>query len=341
MDPETDLEASPASIDVTEASSAPTDVPADSSTAEALNEARPSLLDVVRNAVEPKAETSEVSPTPEAETTDPVAEAPKAPAEESFDNEPFAKHPRFKKVLEERNALAAKTKELEPLTQEVERLKAPAEQYERIEAFMQKHGLTGQEVVDLYKFGALVKTDPQGALDAIQPYLVDLWTRTGKILPDDLQGEVENGQITEARARELAEQRARAAEATRREAEATKRADTVEESTAQDRQQQAFQARLVDWEAGKKAKDPDYSAKEDLIADRCAALIRQKGQPATPDAMIAILDQAHTDVTERLLKVMPRKPETRKAPVGGTSNNATAQPASFRQALEIAAMRGR
>jgi hypothetical protein len=337
-------EASPAAeADVTVDSSSAAEVSAEAST-QTENEARPSLLDVVRSVVEPQDQAAEESSAPAAEKAESAAEGEgeTAPAEEpdNFDGLAFGKHPRFKQILDQRNTARTRIKELETQVGEVERLKAPAEQYERIEAFMQQNGLTGQEVVDLYKFGALWKSDPEKALEHIQPYLADLYTRTGRILPDDLSTEVDGGQITEARARELARERARTAELERRASEATERATTVEETTAQDRTQRELAAKLTDWEADKKAKDPDYAAKEDLIADRCAALIQQKGHPTNAAEMVALLDQAHADVSERMRKLMPPRPATRKAPTSGSSTHAQPQPKSFRQALELAAARG-
>lgn len=317
----------------------------ESSTVETLTEAKPSLLDVVRDAIEPKAETSEGSSASSADDTGSAegAEGDAASAEqpaENFDDLPFHQHPRFKKVLEERNSAANRIKELEPLQQEVERLTGPAKQYELIEGFMHENGVAPEEVVNLYRFGALSKSDPHGALELIQPILMDLWTRTGAILPDDLKTDVEKGDITEARARELAEQRTRADAATAREEKAAERSETVRTQTEQETATRAIQAKVVDWEATTKGKDPDYAAKEDLIADRLTAIMSQEGRPKTPEAMVAILDRAHTDVTAHLRKLLPPKPETRRTPTGGASATAQATPASFRQAIALAAAQG-
>jgi hypothetical protein len=348
MPPEHGPEASPApEPDVTPASSAGPDVTSESSPgteaaapAEVSQDVKeapaPSLLDVVRDAVEQKAEpepAAEASSAEETAKADPEVDVEAAPAAETetFEGLSFAAHPRFRQILSQRNLAR----------DEVDKLKGPAESYRKIETFLATTGVSNEEMVNLFKVGALIKSDPEGALKELSPLLADLYERTGAFLPDDLKTDVEEGKITEDRARELAKARASKRESERQAKEATERADTVVATTEAERQNGVLETTLADWEAGKKGKDPDFAAKEEFIADRCRALIAEKGNPKSPAEMIAILDQAHRDVTAALRKALPAKEETKRAPSSSPSPSATAAPKTLLEAITIAASQGR
>lgn len=329
--------------DVTEASSPGPEVSTETATPTDVIEAKPALLDVVRDAVEPKepAEAAEAPSASDAEKPEtPEEDGDAAPAEEpdNFDGLPFGRHPRFQKVLKQLDSFKTKASELEARTEE---LKGPAAQYASIERFMQANEISNEEMVNLFKLGALTKSDPEKALEELQPLLTDLYSRTGRILPEDLRTEVEDGKITEARARELAQARAGRSESDRRAAAATERAEKVETTTAANRQQEAFQAALVDWESATRGKDPDFDAKQDRIADRCRSIIAEKGDPKTPDEMKAILKQAHKDVTEWIRTVAPPRAEVTPTRGGTSSTTTTAQPKSLLDAVSIAASQAR
>lgn len=336
MPPEHETEASPApDTDVTASSSTATDQATDTAT-DVKEAPKPSLLDVIKDVVEPEAEAPEDSSTPDPEKSEPEKTDEAAPAEtsENFDGLPFGRHPRFKALVEDRNSFKAKAADLET---RVEELKRPADQYARIEQFMQANEISTEEMVNLFKLAALTKSDPKEALSAIQPLVTELYERTGRILPEDIRKDVEEGRITEDRGRELAEARADKAESERRAARAEGRATSIEQSSEDERRSGALAATLVDWEAAIKEKDPDFAVKEELIADRCRTIIATKGQPKTPAEMKAVLDQAHEDVTAHLRKVMPKRPEIRRSPESPSSLNATAVPKSLLEAVSLAA----
>lgn len=336
MPPEHDPEASPATeTDATATSSIATDATPATVAADA-KEPKPALLDVIKDVVAPE-EDAEVSSTADAEKTDPAkveGETAKADPPEDFKDLPFHKHPRFKSVLEERNSAQARVSELEAAA---EGLKGPAEQYASIERFMQANGLGQKEVVDLFKIGALAKSDPEKALEALSPILGDLYARTGRILPEDLRTDVEEGKITEDRARELARERSARAETQRRADAAEERVSTTEKSAAETERRTAIEAALETWEQAKRKVDPDFEAKQELIGDRCRALMADQGQPRTAAEARSIVEQAHKDVTERLRKVIPSRPGMKRPPVSPSSTNATATPRNLKEAIALAA----
>lgn len=297
--------------------------------------AQPTLLDVITDVVKPKpaetqAEASSAEGTEEPGSVEAKGAAAKAEDPENFDSEPFGRHPRFQQVLSDRNSLKTK----------VEELRAPAESYTKIEAFLAQNDISNEEMVDLFKVAALAKADPNEALKALQPLLSDLYERTGAFLPDDLRTDVEEGKITEERGRELARERARSRELESQNTRMRERDAVVSQETQAEQRSAALGTAYADWESARKAKDPDFADKEDLIADRCRAIIAAKGQPATAAEMTGILDQAYTDVTARLRKMIPAREEIRPAARSG-SPNATAQPKSLKEAIALAAAQGR
>lgn len=293
----------------------------------------PTLADVVRDAVQPTT-APEAPSAPETVTSEPDATAEAAPKGEAKDDaEPggLHKHPRFQEVLSQRNAFK----------EEAEKLKAPAESYVKITAFLDDNGITNEEMVGLFKVAALAKVNPDEALKELQPLLTDLYERTGAFLPADLRDDVEEGRITEDRARELARTRAEAAES-RRQVETTReRAARVEQETQAGTQAAAFERAVVDWEASVKARDPDFAVKEEFVADRCRALIAERGQPRTVEAMREILEQAHTDVTTALRKMAPQRGPVNPTPTTARTTDATAVPTSLEEAVRIAVARGK
>lgn len=341
---EHDTAASPAAEpDVTLESSTGIETNAEAVVDVKTEEAPPSLLDVITSVVEPKteealAEASSATDPVKSEAEKAEGDAAQAEQPETFEDLPFGRHPRFKEVLTERNTARTQVKTLET---QVSELQGPAENYSRIETFLEQNGITNEEMVHLFKVQALAKSDPEAALKELSPLLANLYERTGAFLPDDLKTDVEEGKITEDRARELARTRAREAEATARATRAEERRVEVERSTETASRTAAFETTLSDWEAAKKVKDPDYAAKEDLIADRCRSLIAAKGEPKDADEMIAILDQAHTDVTAHLRKFVPAREEIRRGPTGPSTSNATVVPKTLLEAVTAAAAQGR
>ena len=333
-----DTEASPVSeTDVPEVSSPGPDATSSEVAADVKVEetAAPTLLDVITDVVQPKAEDTPAEASSAKGTEEPGPEkvegaAAEAEDPENFDAEPFGRHPRFQRVLSERASFKA----------QVETLRAPAENYTKIETFLAQNDISNEEMVDLFKVAALAKADPGEALKALQPLLSDLYERTGAFLPDDLRTDVEEGKITEERGRELARERARSRELESQNTRMRERDAVVSQETQAEQRSAALGTAYADWESARKAKDPDFADKEDLIADRCRAIIAANGQPATAAEMTGILDQAYTDVTARLRKMIPAREEIRPAP-RPSSPNATAQPQSLREAIALAAAQGR
>lgn len=285
----------------------------------------PSLLDVVKNAVAPDEAEAEDTSAPEAEKegdADPE-DAASEPTPEDPPADRLHRHARFKELVAEKNELRSK----------VETLQAPAEQYQRIEAFMQHNGLDNQAVVELFRVGALIRNDPEKAYEAIADTLVELAKITGRTLPADLTEDVEYGRISEERAAELSRERARA---TRLEATLTA---TGERQEAQQVQQtvQGVRAAVADWETRTRSSDPDFKVKEKLIADRVSAIAAQTGKPQTPEQAVTLIARAHREITTELKSVIPQRQAIGRGPSSSSSTAANPVPKTLLEAISVAA----
>jgi hypothetical protein len=333
----------PADAEVTSTpAEATTDAAAASSTATDAKEAeaRPSLLSVLKDVVEPKEATPEGSSPAAAEKPagDGAPEAPKELTDAEIAELPFHNHPRFKQVVDQKNALKG---ELETATTRLQELERPAEQWGNVRGFMEHNGISDQDMLDGFKMMAMIRTDPLAGRAAVASYLSELDRALGLVLPDDLREDVENGYMSEERAKELSQARATTAQVT-----AERAAQQEQDGRAQAaREAQELGQRLTSaaesWEAAKRARDPDFEAKADLIADRMRAIsLAERKTPKTPEEINALLDRAHTDVTAHLRRFVPAPRAVSRPTSAAPATVAAPAPSTMREAMALAA-RGR
>lgn len=319
----------PAIVDPALAAAATADTdanPAASSTVDETDAKAPTLLDVVKSAIEPKAEPTDPS-TVTASEVDPLVEDPAAVAVEPDPKDdadlPFHNHPRWKQVTAERDSF-----------------KGDAEQYGKITGFMTEKGLTPEDVAEGYEVMALLKSGSPEDLTKVREYfhtnLLALDTALGNVLPEDLQTRVDDGLIDEAGAQELA--RSRATEALR-----VSQATTRDEATANAKattDAQTLGAAMVTavegWEARTKATDPDYAKKAELVETTCRAIVQRTGTPpATPEAAVALAEQAMVEVNRQFKSLAP-KPKPIALDPHGSSTPTNVAPKTLREAINAA-----
>lgn len=291
--------------------------PADSSTAAGAKDAtapKRSVLDVVRDVVDPKAkgQTQEKSPTSEkGNETKPDAAADASDkdtkAETKDEDLPFHNHPRWKEVIQERDTY-----------------KVGHENYKRMTDFMTVSGLSGEEVGEGFDVMALMKHDPVKAKAKLEEYLGQINLYLGETLSPDLRQKVETGALDEASAKELHLARVRAQT---QETRATQAERTVQQTEVQTRVTSAANA-VTAWERNLMARDPDYATKQMLVQDRFKVLVAEKGSrgfPQTPEAAVAIAQQALTDV-EKTLRPVLQKTRTATKPIASQTASVSEQP---------------
>lgn len=329
-----DSPSSDVTLDVpAEPSAAAVDVPAETPAVEPQTEAPEAPVDhsaelrkVVEEAVKDAAPEPEAPEAKADEEPAPDGQAEAQPEAQPDEDEklPFGKHPRWKQVLGERNEARAKLEELAP----------KAEQYGHIERFMDTNGLSTDEVVKGFKVMALMKTDPVAARQALQEYIDMLDPLVGNVLPDDLRGEVDEGYVTEERARELARLRASQQLNTQRQQHVQQQLEQQRLAQQQEQQVASQRSAVLAWESQTKARDPDYDAKKEWVVPELRALMVEH-QPTSPEQMVQLCQTAYDNVSKRLARTMPRRPEVRPAASSTSSATTSAQPApkSFHEAV--------
>ena len=155
----------------------------------AESETEEDLLSVVQDAMQ-MSTTDEGSQPEETETEEDnefiASTEDSSDEDESFEDVPFNKHPRFKKLIEERNSY-----------------KQGANQYNQIQSFLDQNSVSADEAATGLQIMALMKNNPAEALKALQPYVENLSVVTGSKIPQDIQSKVDDGYLDEDAAREL------------------------------------------------------------------------------------------------------------------------------------------
>jgi len=250
--------------------------------------------------------------------------------EESDANLPFGKHPRFKQIIRERNEYRNMAEEYRP----------HAEEFQKIESFMERNQLTNEEVAQGFQIMALMKHDPFAAREQLMRHLQVLDQVTGHSgLPQDLQQEVQQGYITEARAREIANLRSRSQFDQQRSALAQQQAEEREQAQRQKAAVEAQRTALNNWEADVSKRDPDYASMKQWVAKELHFLAAQQ-RPQTPEQAVQLAKQAYGNVKDGLRRMRPQRQAIRPGPSSGNTGNtpaASPEPQSYLDAVLQAA----
>lgn len=296
--------------DHAQSSSAETDAP----------ESTESLLDVVQNVLEDPKDGEEVQATDssttedepedsqyEASDSDDDVELSKEDDEE-YKDAPFSKHPRFRKLIAEKN-----------------RYREGAEQYDRIKNFMSVNGLKPDEVVEGFRVMSLMKNDPNEAYKVLRDQLGKLADTNGYRVPKDIKQKIDDGYIDEATGRELSRTRA---ELTREKGIRQQLQDNQNRASQQQTTETLTQS-IRDWEEKIMQQDPDYTLKQDEILDRVEAMVAREGKPADSEAGIRIMNDAYQTVTDRHRQRVPAAKPLKSVQGGKLSGSPTPQPKSL------------
>jgi len=267
------------------------------------------LLSVVRDAVRPEQTEEEPDAASSAEGEEDGEQTGEAEVEqddENYSDVPFNKHPRFRKLLAERNSF-----------------KADAERYQNIQGFLDNSGLDNQEAADGMVIMALAKTNPAEAWNRIKPWVQKLLVASGEVLPDDLTQRVKQGEITRDAALELSRMRAgQSSTQAQRELEARQRQQLETRNL-----QNGIVQTVSEWETQRRQRDPNFNTKMDSLQREVAYIQSQEGKPQTIADVRKQLDRAYKAVNERLAAPAPAAPAKKAInPIRGGQVAGGAQP---------------
>jgi hypothetical protein len=321
--------ASPDMSETLDVADAQAEAPAESSTVE-NGETEQDFLSVARSVVEEGAEAE--GDEPDADDLDagaPGAAASQAddegdgkeqdsePDDENFSDAPFHNHPRFKKLIAQRNEY-----------------RAGHEQFQKVQNYLVENGLSGEEAADGFEIMALLKRDPVKAWERLKPIVQNLLVVTGSVLPDDLKARVQRGELTRDAAMEMSRLRAGQQTMTQQQEFERQRAEQMAQMQAIN----TVKAEVGSWEMAQRAKDPDFDAKYDVIEGQVLRLQRTEGMPRTPAEAKAQLDRAYQAANTLFASQKPRRPERKPVTGGRVAGTPRAEPQSMedvvRRALE-------
>jgi hypothetical protein len=229
------------------------------------------------------AESSTAPDKPKAEKKDSEGQTKdeKEPVEvESADDEsadvPFSKHPRWQKLMGE-------LQELRPLA---ERMR----QFEE-----QRRGVTDDQLKAMLEIGSLMEVDPPKALEKLKPYIEALEAYQGLRLPPDLQKRLDDGVADEETVRETARLRAQLAAREKRQS-----VDTQQQAVL------AVQNALQSWETNKRATEPGFVQRYDMVRDRFLRFFQSEKHDGSPQAILNLAIKADEAVKAEVNRLMPR-----------------------------------
>lgn len=299
-----------------------------------------STLDVVKKALQAEREGDGDSSGPEedkdssktdaeADNSDKEDKSGESDEESSEDeNLPFHKHPRWQAKQQELKDAKEELEQLRPLKEQLESTKPQVEAFEEMQTFVVENNLTGDHVNDLFAVGALIRNEPEKAIPVLERYLDACRQVAGHTLPDDLTAEVNEGRISEERARELSQSRSRQARSEAAAQAARDRAAELENQQTSQATAQEVSKAVSRWEDSWSKKDPDYDLKADRVLKeiRLIRFDRQDQLKNTPEEAVEIAQLALDTVNEEFKKLAPRRIAPTTPVPEGNSGSATTPP---------------
>ncbi|MDI1263865.1 MAG: hypothetical protein PS018_11470 [bacterium] len=275
------------------------------------------VRDVVKDRVEPEAAASSADGTEPALGPD-GKPLPTGPDDENFSDVPFHKHPRFQTLVRQRDSF-----------------REDAGRFNNIQSYLDENNLTSEEAANALHTFARAKIDAPGAFAELKPWLQDLLTRAGEVMPEDIKARVDKGEITVDIGMELARERAKATSHEARQGFEDQRRQRQTTTAAV----QELVSTAMAWESDRKAKDPNFEAKYPLLQREVAYLQQTEGKPKDKAGVQAQLKKAYDAVnkTFKAPAAVPSPQQKRPAikPVTGGTVTGSAQREKPQNTLDI------
>lgn len=299
--------------------------------------AKETMLDAVLKVVPATTESDDIrdpnapaSPdTPKDKPDDGQAEADTDEGEDD-DTEPEANaasaviRKKFNKLLRQR-------RELRETVTQLETLRPSAEIGSQLESFARDNDLAADDIVrGLGIMAALRRGDWQTFYDGIAKPMRMAQEYLGHAIPADLRQQVEQGQMTEATARQMARMRM-----DQQMSHVTQQAEQVRTSQRTLALTQDSVTRSVTaFEQQLSANDPDYGRKAHLVKRAAQAKLQERGGfISNAEEALAITKEAYDEVNTAIRKLQPAPHATARQPNGnGQTRQARAEPGSLMEA---------
>lgn len=250
------------------------------------------------------AEKAEAKKPEEKKADDKSAEVPKE----------FAKHPAWQRILKERDTF-----------------KTQATEYQKVQGFLQETGVSGADAAKSLQMAALIYHNPQEAYKQLTELMGNLAIQIGAALPDDLQKDVEEGQISEVRAKELSKARVDASMA-------QGRVQATQETLTQVQDQNVFSERARTFDAWVEATgktDPDIAKKLPFLVGALKTVTERDGDARNNTEALDRLNKAYAEVNNHIRDLVPKRAAKTASPrSAGSSANVKTAPTSMLEAVQ-------
>jgi hypothetical protein len=215
--------------------------------------------------------------------------------------------------------------ENQDLKKKLESTEVDATHYRQLTEFLTVNNINQDEANTLMTIGAMMKNDPQRALQMIQPYVRDLMQVTGNVLPPDLHEQVQQGYMTEAAALELSRQRALNQQYQLQQQHQSQR-QQQEDVNRQQRLGSDIQTALAGLESKWRTSDPDYKMKAARVLERVELMwfkAKQTNQlPKSVDEAVQMAERVKKEVDQEIKNFTPQR-KTVNPPIDGGTNAST------------------
>lgn len=224
------------------------------------------------------------------------------------------------KKLQQR--LRERTDERDDLKQKYEAVEVDAQNYRNIVGYLENNDLSQEDANEILHIGALMKRDPQKALELMTPAYNQLLEITGNVLPADLQKRVEEGYTDQEDALRLS--RAMAANnitnVTRQQEQYRQQQMSV---ARQQKVNQDIQQALTDLHNQWEQTDSDYKHKLARIQDRSKLAwfeaSRQGRMPQSVDEAVQMVTNIKREVENEMRSLMPKRKSVQTVESGSAS----------------------
>jgi hypothetical protein len=279
-------------------------VVADATSSSANDVTDDGLLSVVRDVVKDRAEPVAVASSAEGGEVSLGADGKPLPTgldDETFKDVPFARHPRFQRLLKQRDGF-----------------REDAGRYQNVTNYLAENNLSADEAANALATFARAKVDPAGAFAELKPWLQQLLVAAGEVLPDDLRARVESKELSPETAQELSRERAKVkSHESRQGFEAQRQARTSQTNLVTE-----LVGTADGWEKDRRVKDPNFAAKHPALLREVAYLQQQEGKPKDKAGVLAQLQNAYAAVNKSFAPVAAAAPAVRRPAIkpvtGGT-----------------------
>jgi hypothetical protein len=231
---------------------------------------------------------------------------------------------------------------------EVDRLKASlgpgAQAADQVSKYLQDNDISREDfLLTLELSAAMRRGDFRTFYAGVKPYMDLAEQYLGLQLPQDLQQVVQRGEMSpQAAAIYHRERMDRALSDTQRLRQAHS-IDARDNAMAEQQLRANVMNSVNAWEAGVVQRDPDYALKKAAVNDTMWSVLRERGNPQSPEQAVDIAQEAYQRVNRHYQNwgPPPRRPTMRSPNSTGRYNGAAPEPRNLREAVEQAIDRAR